>query len=205
MTYKSIQPSTKTELEQRFGESQIYPVAHPIRDLWNAWTCPAHLLPYLAWSLSVDCWREDWAEQHKRQVIANSFVTHKYKGTVGAVKAVLQPFGYEIEIKEWHKAKPQGVAGTFSVQLLSEHQSLKKEDYQEIRRLIEVTKPVSRTLRGLIFTVSSRANFRVLAASVMGGRITVFPYVPRELETQQQLGVVAATHPVNQITIKPRD
>lgn len=203
MTYKSIQPSTKTELEQRFGESQIYPIAHPVRDLWNAWTCPVHLLPYLAWALSVDYWREDWTEQQKRHAIANSFIAHKYKGTVGAVKAVLQPFGYGIEIKEWHQTKPQGVAGTFKVQLLSNHQSLKQEDYQEIRRLIETTKPVSRVLGGLIFTVFSHAQMTVRGACVIGENITIFPYVPSQLETRQAVNAIAATHPISTMTIYP--
>lgn len=204
MTYKSIQPSTKTELEQRFGESQIYPVAHPIRDLWNVWSCPAHLLPYLAWSLSVDYWHDDWSEQRKRQAIENSFVIHKHKGTVGAVWAALKPFGYEIRIREWHQTTPEGVPGTFFVNMITEKKGLAHEDYQEIKRLIEITKPVSRVLSGLIFTIYSRTHFNVRCASVLGGSITVYPRNTTELSVNQAHFAIATTHPIHQITIKPK-
>ncbi|CNJ51511.1 phage tail fibers [Yersinia enterocolitica] len=38
----------------------------PIRQLWNADTCPLPLLPYLAWAYSVDRWDEKWPEATKR-------------------------------------------------------------------------------------------------------------------------------------------
>lgn len=31
-----------------------------IRELWNPDTCPANLLPWLAWSFSVDRWDDKW-------------------------------------------------------------------------------------------------------------------------------------------------
>lgn len=31
-----------------------------IRELWNPDTCPANLLPWLAWAFSVDRWDEKW-------------------------------------------------------------------------------------------------------------------------------------------------
>lgn len=39
-----------------------------IRELWNPDTCPANLLPWLAWSFSVDRWDEKWPEATKRAV-----------------------------------------------------------------------------------------------------------------------------------------
>lgn len=34
-----------------------------IRELWNPDTCPANLLPWLAWSFSVDRWDDKWPER----------------------------------------------------------------------------------------------------------------------------------------------
>ncbi|EQU65680.1 phage tail protein I [Escherichia coli HVH 209 (4-3062651)] len=39
-----------------------------IRELWNPDTCPANLLPWLAWAFSVDRWDEKWPEATKRAV-----------------------------------------------------------------------------------------------------------------------------------------
>jgi phage tail P2-like protein len=33
-----------------------------IEKLWNVATCPVALLPWLAWALSVDEWKDDWSE-----------------------------------------------------------------------------------------------------------------------------------------------
>jgi len=44
-------------------------LAVPLRELWNPDTCPAHLLPWLAWTLSLDSWQPYWPEAVKRQRI----------------------------------------------------------------------------------------------------------------------------------------
>lgn len=49
-----------------------------IRELWNPDTCPANLLPWLAWSFSVDRWDDKWPEATKRAVISGTTenITH---------------------------------------------------------------------------------------------------------------------------------
>lgn len=61
----------------------------PIRDLWNPWKCPATVLPWLAWAVSVDDWDVNWGEDAKRQIIADSVTVHRHKGTRGAVRRAL--------------------------------------------------------------------------------------------------------------------
>jgi hypothetical protein len=83
-----ILPKNGTQAE-RVLSSQVQRLLDldiPIRDLWNPWRCPASLLPYLAWALSVDIWHTDWPDAKKRSVIANAFRHHKIKGTLGAIK-----------------------------------------------------------------------------------------------------------------------
>lgn len=75
-------------------------VAVPIKELWSPMTCPAAVLPWLAWALSVDEWDTTWPVEMQRQVIAESISHHRKKGTVGALKRALQRLGYEVEIDE---------------------------------------------------------------------------------------------------------
>ncbi|EJW4415631.1 phage tail protein I [Escherichia coli] len=57
-----------------------------IRELWNPDTCPANLLPWLAWAFSVDRWDEKWPEATKRAVIRDAYFIHCHKGTITGVK-----------------------------------------------------------------------------------------------------------------------
>lgn len=60
-----------------------------IRELWNPDTCPANLLPWLAWAFSVDRWDEKWPEATKRAVIRDAYFIHCHKGTIGATVPAL--------------------------------------------------------------------------------------------------------------------
>lgn len=72
-----------------------------IATLWTPGTCPAHLLPWLAWALSVDEWDETWTESQKRDVIAASYEIHSRKGTPHAIRTALAAIGYDnIDILE---------------------------------------------------------------------------------------------------------
>ena len=68
---------------------------------WHPDSCPASLLPWLAWSLSLDEWDEEWSEQTKRNMIKQSAAVHKVKGTVGSVKRALAALGVSLEFIEW--------------------------------------------------------------------------------------------------------
>ena len=57
----------------------------PVATLWSPATCPAALLPWLAWAFAVDVWDSAWPEATKRSVIAASLEVHRRKGTRGAL------------------------------------------------------------------------------------------------------------------------
>lgn len=65
-----------------------------ISRLWNPETCPADLLPWLAWALSVDQWDSDWDERTQRAVIEQSAKTHRYKGTLSSIRSLLRGLGF---------------------------------------------------------------------------------------------------------------
>lgn len=74
-------------IEQTGARIEDFPDA--IRPLWNADTCPAELLPWLAWTLSVDIWSPLWTEETKRNVLRASVEVHRRKGTVGAIRRAM--------------------------------------------------------------------------------------------------------------------
>lgn len=60
-----------------------------IRRSKNPWTCPEHLLPYLARELSVDLWDDAWSTAKKRAVIARAVGLARIKGTeAGLAEAI---------------------------------------------------------------------------------------------------------------------
>lgn len=66
----------------------------PVGDLWNPDNCPAALLPWLAWGLSVDEWDSAWSDAEKRAVIKASVEVHRLKGTVWSIRRILAVAGY---------------------------------------------------------------------------------------------------------------
>ncbi|MFC5755103.1 phage tail protein I, partial [Actinomadura rugatobispora] len=88
----SLLPPGSSALERRLAQacSGISDLNVPLRDLWNPWKCPAKFLPYLAWAFSVDRWEETWTETAKRQAVSDAFWIHQRKGTVAAVKRVIE-------------------------------------------------------------------------------------------------------------------
>lgn len=64
-----------------------------VTSLWNADTCPAALLPYLAWALSVDEWDNTWSIDRKRAVIREARSIHDKKGTPAAIRHSLTTLG----------------------------------------------------------------------------------------------------------------
>ena len=77
--------------------------------------CPANLLPWLAWGLSVDSWDGDWSEADKRDAVASSLAFHRLKGTRLSVETVLARFDKLAELVEWHQAQPRRNPNTFDI------------------------------------------------------------------------------------------
>ena len=88
------------DLEEIFGDSFDLPTLN--RYVVNPDLAPAHILPWLAWALSVDDWSDSWPEQIRRNVIKASVEVHRKKGTIGALKKALQAFNYtNVKVEEW--------------------------------------------------------------------------------------------------------
>lgn len=170
-------PSGSSQLEKRAAEIGQIAVRNPIiiADLINPDRCPEPFLPYLAWSFSVDKWDENWTEAVKRIAIKQAFFIHKHKGTIGAIRRVVEPIGYLVELKEWFQTQPQGTAGTFSLTVEVSETGLSEQTHNELMRLIDDVRPVSRHIDNLTIAISPTGNMHGFIAQNCGEILTIFP------------------------------
>lgn len=95
--FVSLLPPNATPLE-RAVERTTAPLGDipvPISTVWDPETCPAPLLPWLAWAYSVDVWDSSWSERTKRAVIAAAYDVHRHKGSVWSVEEAIRAAGFE--------------------------------------------------------------------------------------------------------------
>ena len=176
----SLLPPGSSPLERRLAQScsGISGLAVPLRDLWNPWKCPAKFLPYLAWAFSVDRWEETWTETAKRQAVSDAFWIHQRKGTVAAVKRVIEGLGYSMTLEEWWKVADP--AGTFRLEIDLNEIGITEPMIYELERIIGDAKPVSRHISQLTLSLNVTALASIGSAFIDSEVITVYPpeYVP---------------------------
>ena len=171
----SLLPPGSSALERRLAQacSGISDLNVPLRDLWNPWKCPVKFLPYLAWAFSVDRWDENWPEETKRAVIRDAYFIHCHKGTIGAVRRVVEPLGYVINVTEWWETSDP--PGTFRLDIGVLESGITEEMYFEMERLIADAKPASRHLIGLNIIQDIPGHMYVGGVVYDGDIITVYP------------------------------
>lgn len=182
-TVPSLLPPSSTPLERaieqtqaRFAPRQIVPT------LWHAASCPASVLPYLAWALSVDEWDHGWSETKKRAVIGEARAIHQHKGTPFSIRRSLSAIGHpDAELIEradcirrdgrakhnglHHRAGQAGWA-TFRVVL---HRPVTIDQAQQIKRLLAAVK---RNCVHLVAIDFSRATLRRNGIAARSGAYT---------------------------------
>ncbi|MDU4255722.1 phage tail protein I [Pseudomonas sp.] len=178
----SLLPPGSSALERRLAQacSGISDLNVPLRDLWNPWKCPVKFLPYLAWAFSVDRWEETWPETDKRQAVSDAFWIHQRKGTVAAVRRVIETLGYSMTLQEWWEVADP--AGTFRLEIDLNDIGITEPMIKELERIIGDAKPVSRHISQLKLSVSAYGTEYVGAAITDGEVITVYPpnYEPED-------------------------
>ena len=142
---RSLLPPNATQIERAIEQAQARAatVAVPLRELWNPDTCPAHLLPWLAWTLSLDSWQPYWPESVKRERIRMAVEIQRRKGTAKSVRDVVRSFGSSLAIREWWQLEPKGTPHTFELVLtLGAGVPNTVEYQQDVIAEVERTKPV---------------------------------------------------------------
>lgn len=194
---KSLLPSNSTPLERAIEAAFYERTIVPLRTLYNPDTCPVDLLPHLAWAWSVDRWDYRWSEATKRAAIKASFYIHKHKGTIGALRRVVEPLGYLIEIVEWFKTVPEGEPGTFALKVGVLDTGITEEMYQELDRLIDDAKPVTRHMTGLAISLETRGDLNVGVALYDGDELDIYPPEMQDINITGSFGVVGREHSID--------
>lgn len=197
----SLLPLNSTALERAVEVASVELTDVPLRTLYNPDTCPAHLLYQLAWAWSVDRWDEEWPEAVKRSVIRSSFFIHSRKGTIGALRRVVEPFGYLIEVVEWWQTVPEGVPGTFALKVGVADEGISEETYQELTWLIDDARPVSRHMTGLAISLETTGAMYLAQSVYDGDEVDVFPPQSVDLAVSGEIGRGGRDHIIDYLDV----
>jgi phage tail P2-like protein len=203
---RPLLPPNATPLERAAAEAlaEIQRVPVPLRQLWNPHTCPAHLLPYLAWAFSVDRWDPAWSNAAKRDVIATSFYVHRKKGTIAALRRVVEPLGYLLEVTEWWQLEPMGEPGTFALRIGVLDTGITDAMYLELTRLVDDAKPLTRHVAGLDLLGETRGTAYVGAATYDGDITAIYPYEAPDTQVTGPWFVGIGLDTVDTATVYPQ-
>ena len=201
MANKTLLPPTATKLEKNLSQAIACELPIPLRSLWDPQTCAYELLPYLAWQYSVDRWDEEWSEQIKRKVIAEAFEIHKLKGTKEAIRRAVEPFGFLIKISEWWQNNQ--TPGSFSLEIGVSDTGITEEYYNELSRIIDDVKPISRQLSNLAIQLVSKGSLTIGVSSYDGNTLAIYPYIAEKVITQSESHFGATIHLIDTMSITP--
>lgn len=150
-----------------------------VGELWNPETCPADVLPFLAWGLAISHWDADWSEAQKRAAIADAIPFHQVKGTRAAVEQILARFHPLLSIVEWWQANPRRTPHTFEVRAPAgpggiDASFLTTETAEAIIRDVAAAKPL-RSHFDFVFALEAQATLW-MAGGFMAGTINRADY-----------------------------
>lgn len=147
----------------------------PISTLWNVDTCPVDVLPWLAWTFSVELWDHNWPEGTKRAVLRSAIAVHRHKGTKQSILDALAGIGFDASIAEWFEtgAAPHTFALTAFARgpVDGPEASLDAARYQALQ-VVEHTKPVRAHLSAFRLGYTQRQRLTVAQSAVAAVRLS---------------------------------
>jgi len=187
----SLLPPNRTTAEAALEAAiaRIGAAPVPISRLWSIDDCPADLLPWLAWSLSVDAWDTTWSEQRQRDAIRASVDIHRLRGTKASVIRALEVLDFRTEIEEWWQVA--GTPGTVTIRafgrdIFESAATLDQALVAQLDRLVRRNKPLH-----IHYTLQVGLRHDVTALASTGTRVrardrrSVAPAaLPKELGAQ---------------------
>ncbi|WP_114154054.1 phage tail protein I [Chromobacterium haemolyticum] len=143
---RQLLPPNCTALESALADALAVDLdVSPLRGLADSARCPAALLPWLAWAMSVDSWDAALTERQQRALIRESIPIHKRKGTAGAVRRAMAALGIAIEYLEWRDL-PGAAPYTFQLTAWANDNHdpagpvLSEDIYHRLRRVVDEAK-----------------------------------------------------------------
>jgi phage tail P2-like protein len=150
--------STAQERAMSLATARAANVPVKFSELWSPQDCPIEILPWLAWTLSVETWNPAWPDYVKREVVASAVRVARQKGTRKSVSDALLSIGATSVMVEWFEKSPQGPPHTFEINLVSSDSSLEMQ--AAIASEINRAKPL-------------RAHYTINYGVLLGGRINM--------------------------------
>lgn len=168
-------PLNATPQERALSETISRVSAVPVREreMWDPDTCPANLLPWMAWAFSVDTWDTSWTESQKRGAIAASVNVHQHKGTIGAIRDAVAGLGFDATIIEWFQRTPLGDPYTFGVEVVATDVGWNLAQLLKLIDVVLATKNLRSHLDGITPVARTSGEVFVGALSKRGRQITV--------------------------------
>lgn len=185
-------PPNATDLEHAIADvcARIDEVPVIIRELWNPQTCPANLLPWLAWSFSVDDWDSSWSDQQKRDTIAAAIGVQQIKGTIGSVRTALAALGIDARVQEWFNQIPEGDPYTYKLLLEAYQTPVTQEGLAKVLQLIDANKSLRSHMTEAVVQARSESRVNTAAVSSVGIEITVRQELRALVVSEQVIRVV---------------
>ncbi|MFT7086973.1 MAG: phage tail P2-like protein [Rickettsiales bacterium] len=132
---------------------------------------PEHILPWLAFAVSVDDWSDNWSDEVKRNVIKASVGIHQIKGTIGALRSALEAFDYEnIVAHEWFDY--DGQPHFFRVFFDITKEGFSTEDMPEVVRAIDNSKNARSHLEELRATLLAEITDSYVVSTIISKEVS---------------------------------
>lgn len=191
----SLLPPNATAQERHLEQatSRAFNLPTPARQVLDPDTCPAALLPWLAWAVSVPEWESGWTEAQKRAVIRNAIFVHRHRGTPGAVRRALSALGYDMTLTEWFEHNPPEAPYTFRLEVELGDTGIDTRQQNEIERLVSSAKNARSHLAGLRLVGISEGDLYLGAVLTVGNTTEIDAFAGQELTAQGAFLAVAGT------------
>ena len=172
-------------LAARFGDD-ILP--EDIKKLWRPKEAPTAFLPFLAWGLHVDFWRDEMPSRAKRNLIAGAFEWHRLEGTFGAIRRICTAAFGETRVLPWYEygGEPYGF------RVITEGRMGTIEDWEALRKAIWFAQALRDWLDGIDIYRKSKLALHHGTATFRGGLHEIRPEYPKWDDTYFTVGIATA-------------
>lgn len=147
--------------------------ANLVRWMQSPQLIPVNALPWLAWAFSVDTWDENWTDDQKRATIAASYMIHRHKGTIGAVKTALAALGFQSTVVEWFQESPPGDPYTFRIKIDADQVGADQPSLARITSVLNSAKNLRSHLTTINLDVTSKSTVVCALVTGVGSEITI--------------------------------
>ncbi|EKK1679657.1 TPA: phage tail protein I [Escherichia coli] len=164
---------------ERFAQLDLTALMVYLVDLVDASALPAlaeqfHVQGLEGWLFTTD-------EREKRELIKQAIELHKYKGTIWAVRRVLEIISLPGTISEWFEYG--GKAYFFKVDIELVDKGMDENLFNDLVELIHEYKNTRSKLEALIVWIINQSAIPVIGCALYGGELTtVLPFQIREVQ-----------------------